>query len=447
MKIIDYIQDKTTLYILFIILCMICFTGCGKQTVASKDEVQGEQYTAKKVSLGSTEYASDKDVDRFVKKHVIGEEVEFKEKHSGDREGYDYVYASKDRDLTFLVKSTLQGYGGMPNGNPTKQIQTVQVKYADGIRDYYWDDIENVLANSDLKVEGKKESARIDIYYETYSDLEHVAKVLSEIDDLYKKEETYNSKAFLKKYPLCRFHIDYKSADMEKHYCTVMIDITGEWSEDSLYKKLVSEHCRVSANGDIYDPTIPEDAAMAAHKDALYYIYIRDKNISDEAYHKRFTYNNAKRRLGPAEDSFYAAQFYEPWDTYLIHLDVGPVYAGNTWETITEVYLDELADGYTFSRDEKTGEVTFTCGGVEWKIVTRLCDKVDKNRHEYSNSYCFEATFYKNGAEQDIPYIRECDEGTGRMKNECIGISAQDFADIFGVTADINESEDYIRFE
>ena len=126
-------------------------------------------------------------------------------------------------------------------------------------------------------------------------------------------------------------------------------------------------------------------------------------------------------------------------------LDIGPVYSGNEWETVTETYLETLTDKYLFSRDENIGSAGWACNGDKWAIITQKCKKADPEKHSHSNSYCFIYSIIKNNEEQDIECVLSCDEGShfgGGMSEVSLGIPIEDFAKMFNLTYEIDENKD-----
>lgn len=227
---------KVWIIIPCIILLGICLCACGRSGDEEESEASGERYLLKVLPKGSTEYASASAVDRVVKKHVTGEEVE-----CTGTVGNDYTYVSKDRDMTFHVESTLQGYGGIPTGGSTKTAQYVNVKYSDGILAYYKEDIEAVLAASDLNLRDRAEYKK-HILYGPDADLEHIAEIIAKADDIYKPEIAYNSKEFMERYYAYRLNVYYVDPDTEKETYVATFNIDGSWSKESAYEELKEKH-------------------------------------------------------------------------------------------------------------------------------------------------------------------------------------------------------------
>lgn len=439
------LYKRCTIYCccLLFVFVSIVLSGCGSKYDEQAEVVSGEHYTLKKVPLDSNELASENDVNRIVEKHVMGENVELVEKWN-DIGGELYQYVSTDRELSFTVYNTLRGYGGMPNGGVSKLIQTINVNYSEGIMNFYSNDIRNVLENSSYRFEPRKNNFDYNIYYKDFSELKDISNIVIKINDIYKQELIYNSKEWLEKYPVCRIYIRFIDPNTNDDYPTAYVDITGDWDENRLYTYLSSEHCKDNANGLIVDSTIPDEYLDDTHRSVLYNIYIEDINISDTAFYKRYTHSGAKRIHGASENAFYSSVYYEPWDTYLILLDVGPIYAGNKWELITGVYLEELADSYDYYRGDKNSEFNWTIGDDKWKIVTEICK--EKNDAFPSNHYCFDFSLLKNDVNQEIPYVKKCD-GIG-IDLETVGIPVGEFAKMFNLTYEIDEKSDdgYIYF-
>lgn len=434
MSFIKNIKNKNlfiTKYVCFIgciaILCSLTLIGCGKREKTEDEELYGNHFYLKVVSKKSTEYASDEAVKKCVKDHVKKENVELVDTFVAIN-GNKYQYRSVDRDLTFFVESLLEGYGGIPTGGTTKQRQLVVVNYAQGIQNYYWEQIGDTLEKHQVNYLGKDNSDKIQIYLNSYLELKKISKAVCEVDDIYKNETNYNTIQFMKQYPLCDFIFYYKNADKEEGYVT-SLEIDGSWSEESLYQYLSSEYARANANGTIADETIPKDVTDSAHKDILYNIYIDETNISDEAYYARYTYKNAKRMHGPMTDSFYSCPYYDALDSYLILLDVGPVYSGNEWDLMMDAYLEKLADAPSSYRDKAGSEITWNFAGDAYRISTKNIG--DDNYGDY------EFVLYKNGVAQEIEIVKRSDYGN--MTLGCVGIKVEDFANLFSLTYEIDE--------
>ena len=202
----------------------------------------------------------------------------------------------------------------------------------------------------------------------------------------------------MKEYPLCKFILYVESAASEELYVT-SIEIDGAWEKEGLYQYLTSEYAKANSN------------------------------VSDEAYYARYDYKNAKRVHGPMSDSFYSCPYYEALDSYIILLDVGPVYSGNEWELIMDEYLKKLADAYTSHRDESTSEITWSLSGDDYKIITK-----DIGDEKYGD---YEFSLYKNGEKQDLEIIKRSDYGA--MTLGCVGITVEDFAKLFHLSVEIDE--------
>lgn len=400
-----------------------------------QSDTYSEHYTVKSVSKKSTELALDEEVDRIVKDHVFGEEVYLEDKSEVPR-GVQYLYRSTERPLSFTVLSSLQGTGGIPGGGSYRQIQCVDVAYAEGLKKYYRDQVDALLAGADFEVEDRRDFSSKTIFYENFEEFEKIAKELVGIDDIYKQELIRYPQEWLKEFPLYRFHMHFRNADTGLATSICCVDITGDWDEESIYQYLLSEHANANANGRITDERLSSELSIDSHKDVLYNIYVDDTNISDVVFYKNKTYNGVKRMHYASEDLFYSAVYYKPWNTYLILLDVGPIYAGNTWETMMDTYLKILSDQHSYFRDEKGSKITWTRGMDEWEITTEL----SKDNRDYD----FSISISKNGAVQDIPFVKKQDEESGfhGMALVCAGIPVEEFADLFDLSVKIDESRE-----
>lgn len=370
------------------------------------------------------------DVLKEVKEQVPSERFKYiKVEHHDDLSPKEdiYYFESKDRDMSFQALSTLAPIG--IDASVIGYRQYLDVGYDDGVHSLYLDQIDSIL-NQITKDE------KDNYCFTSYTELEKVIQIVAKADAVYSAEKKYNTEKWMEEHPVknVRLYYRYKNEEGEdKSFSMLGINLTGLESYEKMHDLYTYQYVkRMMAEG-FEDPTIPEEAYTMIHPDKLPDIYINQYNISETAYidakSKNLT-NNSRDKNG---NDHYAAYYYYHWDTYVVPLNVG-LTDENYAPKLVEEYFKVLGIDYEIKYGK--GDVRWNYNGDKWLIEA----KMDKN---HDNTSC---EFYKNGKRQDINYLTHNDVMSPVNATYLIGISVQDFADMFGLEYDINEAEGTLKF-
>lgn len=326
-----------------------------------------------------------------------------------------YTYVSTERDLTFTVISTLYPIG--IDASTIGYGKRIDVRYAQAVHELYMDDLEKIFADMDGSIEKA-------YYYDSYEELEEIAKRLTKADELYRKEEKYNTKEWLKENYLKQLRFSYRwndSENNEKSETVFSINIDGTIEYDEIYEYITYMHAKAAKAGHIADENVPDEVMIRVHELSLDAIMLNGENLTKKAYEKDRKLNRTN-----SLESYYFAHYYYPWDTYIIVLDVG-ITGDDYAPQWLRIFFDAADIPYTI-KDNK-GKVSFSTKEGDWEITAKKSD----------DGYISSAVFKLNGKEMDIKYLSCKDKMTPVNATYLIGISIEDFADIFGLDYEINE--------
>lgn len=332
-----------------------------------------------------------------------------------------YHFQSKKRDLKFDAVSTLAAFG--IDGGVIGYNEHIYVEYPEAVREQYRDSIEQVLAPYPVNQYGKHQ-------YNSFLDLNGVADALMECDSIYREELKYNKADWLKANPFGSVMFAYPYYDEngdKKELYTFSVSIDGTLSRDDLYDQITYDHVRNCVKQGVADPYIPADQYSRVHQDRLS-IQIGYVNVSEkgpEVAHEKGLYNNI--------DSAYECAYYYDWDKYVMPLNLGLTdeqYAPQ----LVEMYCEAL--GYPYSIEYEKGRVSWSTGSDDWEI------RADDNRHNEITKF----DVYRNGTRVAIPCVRTDDNNSPGGAMYCVYVAVDDFADMFGVTYDIDENAGFIVF-
>lgn len=332
----------------------------------------------------------------------------------------EYLFRSKERDITFTAVSTLAPFG--IDGGTIGYNDSIRVTYPDSVHELYRSRIDKVLADI-------SESERDRYSYDSFDDIDPIVRTLIKADKIYREELAYNSEEWLSEHPVCTVSLNYRWNDGEedKHYQVHRVNIDGSLDYDKLYKRFSYEHAKAAKKEIIVDETIPEEQLARVHRDMLD-IYINFNEVSDSAYEDA----KSRRLINNCAD-YYCCQYYYPWDCYVILLNTGLTgddYAPQLMENYTE------ALGCPCHVKYNKGEITWVTERAEWKIKTKW-----GRDHEMTDF-----GIYKDGDRVDVKYITYRDEMSVARATYTVGISVDDFADIFDLDVYIDEDSNMISF-
>lgn len=407
----DNVMVKVKRILLAAIVSLICFLAVGCT------DIDGD-------------LMKEKEVLKAVKEQVPSERYKFikVEHHDELRPKEDiYYFESKDRDMSFQAVSTL-----VPIGLDASTIgysKHVNPGYAEGVHNLYIGDMEKVL-----EVIPKNDKGQY--CFTSYTELEKVLGIIAEADSIYTAEKKFNTEKWMEENPAKKvlLHFNYKDENGEsKSRFTFTISLNGLNTYESLHDLYTYLYVKRVMDEDFSDPTIPEDAYKLIHAGKLENICVDWSNISETAFvdDKANNLTNGSRDRNGNDP--YSAHYYYQWGTYVVVLNVG-LASEEYAPKLMEVYFDTLGVGYEIRYGK--GSVKWIYGGDEWAIEA----KQDKNHDSTS------CEFYKNGKKQEIKYLTYNDAMSPVHATYLVGISVDDFADIFDLEYDINEQESTIKF-
>lgn len=396
-------RNKRIHILLLSLLAVLMLSGCGPQGKLYKKshviKVVKEEVPTEKYKLVSVEKVKDAPTTTEL-----------------------YTYQSKERDMTFNVLNTRRAVLSEAN----LYGKAVVVKYMEAIIQFYIDDILAAEATYPTPVE------RTNVYLQSFEDLEKAAKMLAQIDDVYKKELQYNTAEWLQENPLQEYYlqvqfVDENQKERKERVCRVPINAT--WDYDSLYDYVCHKYASAIKEGKIADDSVPADVMAKGHISDMKKIVIRGTDIVESAYNKAYE----KHLVNNTESSYYGGYCYALSD-YVIPLSVGTTtdeYAPKT----TEEILETLGISY---------EVSYKKGSINW---TYNGDKYEMKTTENSDRYIVDFKILKNGKDCNIPFVTYNSFTSPVNPTYMVGIRVADLAQLFGLSVSVDEENSTIYFE
>jgi len=372
--------------------------------------------------------ASKREVNKKVHETVTSEKCQFVsvEHFTNETPKRDVYTYETDRGLTFETVSTLRPFG--IDGATIGYNQSISVNYESAVHELYIDRITDIL--------GDILDDRNRIYYSDFNEFEKIADLISRADDVYKEELAVNSSEWLKKNPVLNIRLYFKGDKYNVNSndtFIVGININGTHDFDELYDYITYKHIDANRNGSIEDESIPADIVNSTHVERLGKITYCGNSVSYAAYEDardNRLINNTGFDVG---GDVYSSYYYFPWDTYIVILNVGltdETYAPR----LIEAYAKEM--NYEYKIQYKKGKVAWQTDNANWVILSEYGD----NRH------VSDFKVYKDKEYQDIPYITSDSELSPIHCSYLVGISVDDFANMFNVNYEIDEEEKELRF-
>lgn len=392
---------KTLFLFLTVLTAIIMLTGCGaqgrlygKSTVLEymENEVPQEKYT-----LESVKKVPDADVSTEI-----------------------YTFSSKERDLEFVAENT-RSRVFMDTGIYGRAIKS---KYVEAVHELYRGDIETILNDSGLKIDGKR------IYIETYEDLVYLAERFAAADDVYKEELNFTSEDWLienpvEKYNLCKERQSAGESKVDVNFGGIAVN--GTWDTEKLLDYISFCYASAIKEDRLEDASLPGKYRDMAHISTLHNIYINDVNISEEAHSTA-----KKKKLNNNSDSMYYSGYCYKLGDYIVPLNVALTDDKYAPQMMEEVF--ELLDA-DYDIEYGRGTVSWKYNGEKWEIKAK-----DKDNEIQS------FVVKKNGKVVDIPYVINGEWTSPVSGTYVVGIRATDFADIFNLRVQVDEYGDCIKF-
>ena len=389
---------KSIFLSVMVFVAVTMLTGCGAQgrlygkskvLEYMEDEVPQEKY-----SLKSVEQVPDADVSTEI-----------------------YTFQSKERDLEFVAENTRSSvfvdsavYG-----------RAIVSKYVEAVHEYYQDDIEDILKDSDLAIDGKR------IYVESYEDLASLVDYFAAADDVYKEELDYNSEDWLIDNPYEKYSLFVARSDsINVNFGSLAIN--GTWDNDKLLDYVSFCYASAVKEGRLETEVIPQKYIDTAHVSTLHHIYLNGEDLSQKAHATA-----KKKKLNNNSDGMYYSGYCYKLEDYVVPLNVAL-----TDEKYAPWMLEEVFDILDADYDIKydRGVVTWEYSNEKWEI------KASEKDNEIQSF-----AVKKDGKKVDIPYVT-CGEWTSPITaTYIVGIRATDFADIFDLKMQVDEFGDCIKFE
>ena len=401
---------------LLLVCVMVLLTGCGPANgwVYSKGTVKRHvrQLCDEKVKIVETIHVSD-----------------------SPRE-VDYVFASKERDLEFTVRSYRMGVGIVGGGTIGYQPH-IDDNYVDQVHAYYKD-------RMDMIFDGMEQHTRAyrNPMVEKTEDITAIAQAIHDANEVYREELKYNSKQFIKDHPYCYLAVyayttDEEDSDGVKEFIQYSIDGSKKSAKE------IEKVMRFALAQGITDGRFSaeqytglEKITAKQHATKLEHIYLNDEEMLYDNNSSPYVY------FGLVTDDYNYAKYNYDAGSYMMTCDVGMVadYWGSPALVIPE-YVDRLGGEYklisTNQEERKLDlESTWQIGDHTWHLKAKYkgTSGVDYKKR------ISKVKLYKDGKKVPIKVY------PGWDNRPLITLTAEDFCKLFDLTYEVDETSGSIYF-
>ena len=328
-----------------------------------------------------------------------------------------YTFQSDERDLEFVAKNTRSSVF------PEAAVygRAIISKYVEAVHEYYQDEIEGILENSGLVIDGTR------VYVESYEDLVGLVGCLEAADDVYKEELDYNSEEWLIENPYEKYSLLVARSD-SINVSFASVAINGTWDGDKLLDYVSFCYASAIKEGRLEAEVIPQKYSDSAHISTLHHIYLNGEDLSQRAHATA-----KKKKLNNNSDSMYYSGYCYKLEDYVVPINVALTDKNYAPQMLEEVF-DILGVDYDIEYDR--GVVSWEYNNEKWEIKAR------ENDNEIISF-----VVKKDGKEVDIPYVINEDWTSPITGTYLVGIRATDFAEIFDLKMQVDELGDCIMFE
>lgn len=360
-----------------------------------------------------------------VKETAVNEKFELVsvESYSDERPKKDiYYFKSSERNMTFQAESTLEPCN--LDGGTLYYAPVINVKYAEGVHELYLDRINKVLDKIPKDEDGV-------YFYKSYNDLKNIAHILTEANEIYKEELKYNSAKWLEDNPVTRADIrfEWENEKGQNEWRVILNElIDGSKSYNEIFDLIAFKHTNYIMENNLKDDTIPQEQLSKYHKNYLKDVYVNKVNVSA----KGLASDKAEHLVNCTERN-YGCYYYYPWKTYIIRINLGL-----TNEKCAPKLMEHYTEALNIPCEVKydKGKIRWENGADEWTLEADCDEKNDANT----------VIFYKNGAKQEIRYLKPADKNAGVGASYLIGLPIDDFAKLFDLKYEIDEKSAIILF-
>lgn len=267
-----------------------------------------------------------KEVLRAVKQEVPSEKftLEQVDKRNTRPKEAEYFFKTKERGIEFQALSTLTERNSF--GSLVYYAPVITVNYAASVHNLYREEAIKIMVASpyynslyeDFTWEQNSDkTCRFDI--DSYEDIEGVAETIVQLSQLYRAEENYNDKDWMRKYPLLTATVKYCPDREDKHPLGItLFKITGYEDFATVKHEIELQYAIKMQKEEIpYDEAVPQHVKDLIHKDMISNIYVNGRKMEDDMANSKIEghYNNGK--------NIFAAYYNYDMNAYTFKLDVG----------------------------------------------------------------------------------------------------------------------------
>lgn len=342
----------------------------------------------------------------------------------------EYYFCTKERGLEFKANSYLSPIW-IDATETSFYDKKISCDYVSVVHDLYYEEAETIIEKSPLCVPGDMYSFRM--YILSFSDIDRIVDTILAADEIYQQELAYNSKEFLEKYPLMSVHLvwnrNQKEAQTQDTWVNVAdIDINGQNDREELSERLAEAYVQGCVDGEIENMDgIPDQYLDAAHVSYLNTIRLNGEEMLYDCD------DNPAASFSLSTENYKYSWYNDALGSYMMVTDIGMYWDNMSYPLIVREYVHALDGTYDTQRNGNKCISTWTIGADTWVMKGSYDDDIQS------------LTVEKNGKRLEIDYIT-CEEDHNVGATFCVGVTVEDFCELFDLDYEVDEAAGEIRF-
>lgn len=341
----------------------------------------------------------------------------------------EYTFKTKERDLYFKANSYLAPMSIDATETPF-YTRDISCTYVNEVHAQYEEALDKFLNSHEL-YSASDRSFKIN----SFSDIDAVIDIILDADTVYAPEEKYHkTKDFLVQNPLSSIGVIWQDTDApadsyNPKIRVASIGISGQNTREELYERLANTYAQLYVDGKIsVGSDIPQSYLASKHVSMIRTITLDGEEMLYDCQ------DNPYSTLGLTTDDYKYCWYSDSLNSYMMVIDIGLISENMSFPLINREYVYGQNGLYDTARKENKCMSKWTIGENTWEMQTYFQD---------NEIMFFKVT--KNGTPLELPYVT-CDDDHNVQASFCVGVTVEDFCQLFDLTYKIDEEKKVIAF-
>lgn len=338
----------------------------------------------------------------------------------------EYRFRTMGRGLEFTANSCLSQIS-IDATETSFYTREISCSYLAAVRELYYD---AACARAASYAGYQPESGWM--YLTGFSQIGDLVDAVLSADEAYRPELAYNEPDFLRENPVMQIHLVWypseEAAQQRREWVNITdLAVNGQNERDELYDRVANAYAQLCVDQKITDPQVPTEYLAGKHRSYLDQIELNGKRM---AYDDQ---ENPYNSYGLTTDDYCYSWYSEEQGSYMLVSDIGFYSDSMSMPLILREYVHALGGSYSLRAEGDTFVSSWTIGENSWEMKAVYEKDVRSVR------------LTKNGCEIPFEYVT-VDQERSIGATFCIGLTADQFAGLFGLRWEADEAAGRLCF-